>query len=169
MRLRKVFLAVFVLLSLGIPLCAVSQVHISVDSVCLQKAARKISLKSKITLVIQDGGVVEGRLVSIDLAQSHLTFQPSEQTLSLYRISRVEKIQYRKIGPESVAKGVLLGALVGGIVGLPLLLADGDDEGLFDFSAGVTRAVGAFFIIGGVGLGLVAGFTQPTVHTIECK
>ena len=157
------FKAFTLLLFAFFPFGLSAQVSVSVEPNCLQKVADKVSLKSKITVVIQDGSEVEGRLVSIDLAQSHLTIRPPEQTLSLYRISRVEKIQYRKIGPENVAKGVLQGALFGGLLGLPLMLMDGDD----DF--GVNKAIGASFMVAGVGLGLVAGFTEPTVHTIECK
>ncbi|MCI0330943.1 MAG: hypothetical protein L0196_08370 [candidate division Zixibacteria bacterium] len=161
---RRVLLqAVATLLFAVFPFGLSAQVSVPVEPNCLQKVADQVSPKKKITVVIQDGSEVKGRLVSIDLSQSHLTFQPSEQTLSLYRISRVAKIQHRKIGPESVAKGVLFGAMVGGFLSLPIWLANDDDS--WNFGA----AVGGSFIVAGAGIGLVAGFTQPTVHTIECK
>lgn len=154
-------LAIFLFSGQFLPSSA--QVRVPVEPNCLRKVADQIPLKSKITVVIQDGSEMEGRLVSFDLAQSHLTFQPSEQTLALYRIARVDKIQYRKIGPESFGKGVLYGAMVGGFLCLPILLANDDNS--WDFSG----AVGASFIVAGAAIGLVAGCTRPTVHTIECK
>ncbi|MCI0596310.1 MAG: hypothetical protein L0Z48_07180 [candidate division Zixibacteria bacterium] len=169
MRLRRVTLAVFVLLLAGIPLRAFSQVHISGDSVCLQKIARKISLNTKITVVSQDGGKAEGRLVSVDLAQSHLTFQPSEQTLSLYRISRVEKVQYQKIGSlKGMSEGFLIGVMVGGLFGL-FVWSGAGDEGFLSLSE---VSLPTFLAYGGGvggGFGLVIGFLHPTTHTIECK
>ncbi|MCI0404590.1 MAG: hypothetical protein L0Z48_10885 [candidate division Zixibacteria bacterium] len=174
MRLVKAVLAVFVLAAIVVPQVLYAQVTAPQTPTCLQQAAWKIRANGKITVLKQNGESLKGRLISIDLGQSHLTMRllnTTDTTLMSIQQPEIAKIKYdksRKLKPGFMALGLIGGALIGGLIGLAI---EGDEEEQFPFFAESEIAVLGGAAIGG-GVGLLAGTFIPLVPktgTIECK
>ncbi|MCI0330942.1 MAG: hypothetical protein L0196_08365 [candidate division Zixibacteria bacterium] len=145
---------------------SVAQVQVPQKPSCLEQAAAQIRPNGGITVVLRDKSKVRGRLVSVDLSQSHLTMtslDPTDTALSVYSMSDISIVQYSGGGRAGrMMRGFLIGSAVGVLFGLAGDNSGGTSDQFKLPDSAVFGALGGLF-------GLTIGLAMSSTRTIECK
>ena len=164
-------------------LCGASSVgadqNCGAKGTCLAQLTNRVQPGKWVRVIAHDGAELEGRLETVDLAQSLLTVQPVDHdttSLTTYEISEIVKLQYRESG-RIRAGHLILGLAAGAILGAAIA-GSSNDNGTYSGIEGYSEAANRFgdtvtggFIGGmlGLGTGAIVSSLQRSTKTISCQ